>query len=105
MTVSTETTPTRRGAANAIDVLPTGAALGAEAVGLDLRDIDDAAFGRLLDAWHTHSVVLVRGQALSDQNLIACYRCGHAPRPGHGPPSRIRSGHRPELLSRIWGYF
>jgi taurine dioxygenase len=74
MTTSTETIPATSGAASAFDVLPTGAALGAEAVGLDLRDIDDAAFGRLLEAWHTHSVVLVRGQALSDQDLIAFSR-------------------------------
>jgi alpha-ketoglutarate-dependent taurine dioxygenase len=74
MTTSTETIPATSGAASAFDVLPTGAALGAEAVGLDLRDIDDAAFGRLLETWHTHSVVLVRGQALSDQDLIAFSR-------------------------------
>ena len=74
MTTSRETIPATSGAASAFDVLPTGAALGAVAVGLDLRDIDDAAFGRLLEAWHTHSVVLVRGQALSDQDLIAFSR-------------------------------
>jgi taurine dioxygenase len=74
MTASTDTISATGGAASVFDVLPTGAALGAEAVGLDLKDIDDAAFGRLLDAWHTHSVVLVREQALSDQDLIAFSR-------------------------------
>ena len=64
----------RSGAASAVDVIPTGAALGAEVRGVDLRDLDDAAFGRLMQAWHQHSVVLVRGQSLSDQELIAFSR-------------------------------
>ena len=74
MTVGTETIPATRGAANAFDVLPTGAALGAEAVGLDLRDIDERPSAGCSEAWHTHSVVLVREQALSDQDLIAFSR-------------------------------
>src|SRR5262249_55677182 len=51
-----------------------GRALGAEVTGLDLRSLDDAAFARLVQAWHQHSVLLVRGQALSDQDLIAFSR-------------------------------
>ena len=74
MTLSTQTTSARHGAANAIDVIPTGASLGAEVRGVDLRDLDDAAFGRLMQAWHDHSVLLVRGQSLSDQELIAFSR-------------------------------
>ena len=61
-------------AASAIGVIPTGAALGAEVAGIDLRTIDDAAFARLMDAWHEHSVVLLRGQSLNDQELIAFSR-------------------------------
>jgi len=60
--------------AAAIEVIPTGRALGAEVTGLDLRSLDDAAFARLVQAWHEHSVVLVRGQSLSDQDLIAFSR-------------------------------
>jgi taurine dioxygenase len=63
-----------RGAAYAIDVIPTGAALGAEVRGGDLRALDDAAFERVLRAWHDHCVVLFRGQALSDADLIAFSR-------------------------------
>jgi taurine dioxygenase len=61
-------------AAAAIDVIPTGAALGAEVREVDLRNLDDAAFAAVLQAWHDHSVLLVRGQTLSDQDLIAFSR-------------------------------
>ena len=58
----------------AIDVIPTGAALGAMVSGVDLRDLDEAAFARIMQAWHDYSVLLVRGQALKDQDLIAFSR-------------------------------
>jgi taurine dioxygenase len=74
MTLSAQTTSARGGTTDAVDVIPTGAALGAEVRGIDLRDLDDAAFGRLMRAWLDHSVVLVRGQSLSDQELIAFSR-------------------------------
>src|SRR2546425_1898393 len=64
----------QRHAAGAIAVIPTGRALGAEVRGVDLRDLDEAAFARLMQAWHQHSVVLIRDQALSDRELIAFSR-------------------------------
>ena len=73
MTLTAATTSARQ-ASSAIGVIPTGAALGAEIPGIDLRTIDDAAFERLMDAWHEHSVVLLRGQSLNDQELIAFSR-------------------------------
>ena len=54
----------------AVEVLPTGAALGAEIRGVDLRTIDDAAFGAVHRAWLDHSVLLFRDQALEDTDLI-----------------------------------
>jgi len=74
MTLSIQTTSARDVAARAVEVIPTGAALGAEVRGVDLRDLDDVAFARVLQAWHDHSVVLVRDQTLSDQELIAFSR-------------------------------
>ncbi len=74
MTLSVQTTSARDVAARAVEVIPTGAALGAEVRGVDLRDLDDVAFARVLQAWHDHSVVLVRDQTLSDQELIAFSR-------------------------------
>jgi taurine dioxygenase len=57
-----------------IDVLPTGAALGAEVRGVDLRNLDEPQFAALERAWHDHQVILVRGQTLSDSDLIAFSR-------------------------------
>jgi len=74
MTMTTQTAPERRVVANSIDVIPTGAVLGVELRGVDLRDLDETAFERLLSAWHQYSVVLVRGQSLNDQDLIAFSR-------------------------------
>jgi taurine dioxygenase len=57
-----------------IQVVPTGAALGAEIRGVDLRRIDDAAFAAIHRAWLDHLVVLIRGQELNDVDLIAFSR-------------------------------
>lgn len=57
-----------------IDVTPTGAALGAEIGGVDLRAVDEATFVVLHRAWLDHLVLLFRGQRLSDEELIAFSR-------------------------------
>jgi taurine dioxygenase len=74
MIVSAQTTSARLVAASAVEVIPTGAALGAEVKGVDLKDLDETAFKRVIQAWHDHSVVLVRDQALTDLELIAFSR-------------------------------
>jgi taurine dioxygenase len=73
MTLGVQTTSARP-IAETLDVIPTGAALGAEIRGVDLRDLDDAAFARVIQAWHENSVVLFRNQSLSDEDLIAFSR-------------------------------
>jgi taurine dioxygenase len=60
--------------AAAFDIIPTGAALGAEVVAGDLRALDDAGFARVVEAWHRHAVLLFRGQTLTDGDLIAFSR-------------------------------
>ncbi|MBK1657286.1 TauD/TfdA dioxygenase family protein [Paracraurococcus ruber] len=88
------------------ELVPTGAALGAELRGVDLRRLDAAAFAALLDAWHRHSVLLVRGQSLSPDDLIAFSRrfgaLDHAPIQENG--RRFVEG-RPELyvVSNVLG--
>ena len=66
-----------------MQVIPTGAALGAEVRDLDLRAMDEASFGAVHQAWLDHEVLLFRGQALSDEDLIAFSRrfgaLDHAP--------------------------
>ena len=60
--------------AQALEVVPTGAALGAEIRGADLRTVDDSAFAVVYQAWLDHAVVLFRDQRLSDNDLIAFSR-------------------------------
>jgi taurine dioxygenase len=74
MTMSAATTSASRIADRTMEVIPTGAALGAEIRGVDLKGLDEAAFARLIEAWHQHSVLLVRDQTLSDHDLIAFSR-------------------------------
>jgi alpha-ketoglutarate-dependent taurine dioxygenase len=57
-----------------LEVVPTGAALGAEFQGIDLRRVDDATFAAIHRAWVDHAVLLFRGQALDDDALIAFSR-------------------------------
>jgi taurine dioxygenase len=62
------------GTSASLSVIPTGKALGAEVRNVDLKRLDDAAFAALLRAFHDHSVLLMRGQTLLDQDLIAFSR-------------------------------
>src|ERR1700761_8609230 len=57
-----------------ISVTPTGAALGAEIGGIDLRAISAGEFTAIHRAWLDHSVLLFRGQALTDDDLIGFSR-------------------------------
>jgi taurine dioxygenase len=46
-------------------------ALGAEIVGVDLRDeLDDRRFAQILAAWHRHLVILLRGQRLGEDDQV-----------------------------------
>jgi taurine dioxygenase len=52
-------------------VTPTGAALGADIGGVDLRQtLDDAAFAAIERAWMDHLVLRFRGQQLDDDQLM-----------------------------------
>ncbi|HEV2200383.1 MAG TPA: TauD/TfdA family dioxygenase [Bryobacteraceae bacterium] len=61
-------------AESTITVLPSGKPLGAEIRGLDLCAITDAEFAAIRRAWSQHSVLLFRGQQMTDENLIAFSR-------------------------------
>jgi taurine dioxygenase len=74
MTLTTDMLHAGHATARAVNVIPMSAALGAEISGVDLSDLDDAAFAQMMKAWHQHSVVRFRGQSLSDQQLIAFSR-------------------------------
>jgi taurine dioxygenase len=74
MVLSVESEAARDVPDEPIEVSPTQAALGAEVRGVDLRNLDELQFAALKRAWHDHQVILVRGQTLSDQDLIAFSR-------------------------------
>ncbi len=57
-----------------IAVTPTGGGLGAAISGVDLRALDDPTFVAIRRAFIDHSVLLFRGQRLSDDDLIAFSR-------------------------------
>lgn len=52
------------------NVIPTGAALGAEVTGVDIAKVDAALFERIYPVWLEHEVLLFRDQKLSDDDLI-----------------------------------
>ncbi len=56
--------------AHAIEIIPTGAALGAEIRGVDLKALGDGAFSQIVRAWLDHSVILIRNQSLNDCELV-----------------------------------
>jgi taurine dioxygenase len=59
---------------SAITVHPSDRPLGAEIRGVDLRTITAADFIAIQQAWRDHSVLLFRGQSLTDDDLIAFSR-------------------------------
>ena len=61
-----------------IEVVPLSPALGAEICGIDAAGpLSDADFQVVLDAWHEHLVILLRGQQLDeDQQVTFAQRFG-----------------------------
>jgi taurine dioxygenase len=55
-------------------IIPTGQALGAEIGDVDLKNLSDAEFAAIHQAWLDHLVILIRGQQLTDEDLIAFSR-------------------------------
>jgi alpha-ketoglutarate-dependent taurine dioxygenase len=74
MAIGSESKVARSVRSEPIHVIPTGAALGAEVSGVDLKNLDELQFSALKRAWHEHQVVLVRGQTLADADLVAFSR-------------------------------
>ena len=59
----------------AIEVVPTGAALGAEIRGVDLAEpIDDATFAAIERAYDEHGVIYFRGQRITPPQQVAFTR-------------------------------
>jgi taurine dioxygenase len=74
LAVNVEAKAAPEAASPAIDVVPTGNALGVELRGIDLKSLDDAQAAAIMRAFHQHQVILVRNQTLDDQDLVAFSR-------------------------------
>ncbi|MEL0106448.1 MAG: TauD/TfdA family dioxygenase [Rhodospirillaceae bacterium] len=65
-----------------LEVIPSGAALGAEVRGVDLaKPADDALKDALNSVWAEHSVLLFRDQKLNDDQLLSAARLFGTPQP------------------------
>jgi taurine dioxygenase len=56
--------------ASNIQTRPLCPALGAEIIGVDLRDDLDDVFAQILDAWHANLVILLRDQQLGEEDQV-----------------------------------
>ena len=54
-----------------VEVMPTAAPIGAEVRCGDLRALDDAGIAAVRNAWLANLVIVIRGQTLSDSELMA----------------------------------
>jgi alpha-ketoglutarate-dependent taurine dioxygenase len=55
----------------AFQVRPLSPALGAEIIGVDLREeMSDELFARILDTWHGNLVILLRDQKLTEEDQV-----------------------------------
>src|SRR4029079_8761614 len=58
-----------------IDAGPLSGALGAEIRGVDAsQPLPDEQFRKVLEAWHQHLVILLRGQELDEEGQVAFAR-------------------------------
>ncbi len=58
-----------------LSIRPTGAALGAEILGVDLsRPLDEETFRAIEAAWHEHEVIFFRGQEITPEQHIGFSR-------------------------------
>ena len=87
---------------DAIEVVPTGKALGAELRGLDLsRPVSEAVVARLKKAWADHLVLLLRGQFLEKERLVEIAdMLGGLMVPG-SRSFYINAGHKPGESARV----
>lgn len=98
----TTTIQTKTSAGPQLEVCPLSDALGAEIRGLDLsREIDDASFAIIEQAWHDHLILLFRDQHLSEDDQVRFAR-RFGPLQGRPRPAALRAeggevGH-PEIM-------
>src|SRR5258708_25272819 len=62
------------GKAMAVSVSGRPQGVGVEVLGADLASLNETEFAAIERAWHQHSVILLRGQKLGDDDLLAFSR-------------------------------
>ena len=83
----------------AMEVIPSGGALGAEIRGINFRRMDEDSFRALEDALFKHLVVVIRAQPLADPELIALgRRFGELEPPGTSIIGKHYIEEHPEIL-------
>jgi len=91
---STSITSNRR----KIEIRPIPAALGAEVVCGDLRELDDEGAKVLYQAYLDHLVLLIRDQKLDDDALLALGRRFGELESGSPRPVGVKPLYRPEIV-------
>lgn len=80
------TAATSQRGSTAITVRPLSPALGAEILGVDLRDpVNERLKQTFLDIWHRHLVILIRNQTLDEDDQVRFAE-------NFGPPAKVSSG-------------
>ena len=74
MELETQKHPEAPPVTSQLDVVPVSLAIGAEVKGVDLATLDDATFDSIHAAWLKYSVLLFRGQSISDADLVSFSR-------------------------------
>jgi taurine dioxygenase len=82
-----------------VEVIPSGRGLGAEVRRIDLRRLDESSFRALEQALFRHLVLVIRGQPLTDPELVALgRRFGELEPPGMSIIGKHYIDEHPEIL-------
>jgi taurine dioxygenase len=81
-----------------LDTRPLGFALGAEILGIDMRDpIEPAVVEAVRQAWHEHHVIVLRDQSAEPDDILR-FAKAFGPLDDHASTPFYRMADRPELL-------
>ena len=85
-----------------IEVVPTGAALGAEVRGLDLsKPVSDQLKEKLIELWGEYMVLLFRNQDLTDENILATAEVFGGQQIAGSPAFFLKAGYKAGESDRV----
>ena len=92
----------REDSIDAIEVIPTGKALGATVGGIDLAEpASDTLIARLKEIWAEHMVLLLRGQHLKKERLVEIVELLGGRMVAGSHNFYVKDGHKPGKSARI----